>query len=150
LVLQFAADVLDPYLVAAAAQDQVHASTTTATIRADKFVVSPVTALVALSDLVSKTTNRGKMSEDFQPNKSTDGLQPQQPNPLSNPEQFEFFAFVVENEVAVVIPVMNNAELLVAAWSSNPKVVKLAADQKNVIQGGDILQEDGTFTKAGQ
>jgi hypothetical protein len=114
------------------------------------YATRGVTVRTAGSDLVSKTTNRGKMSENFQPNKSTDGLQTQPPNPVSNPEQFEFFAFVVENEVTVVIPVMNNAELLLAAWSSDPKVVKLAADQKNVVQGGDILQEDGTFTKAGQ
>lgn len=71
----------------------------------------------------------------------------QQPiNPLTHPQEFEFFAFVVEGEVAVIVPVKNDAELLVAAWSSEPKVVKLLPEQKNVVQNGDLLGSDGTFT----
>lgn len=71
----------------------------------------------------------------------------QQPiNPLTHPQQFEFFAFVVEGEVASIIPVKTDAELLVAAWSSDPKVIKLTSEQKNVVQNGDLLGADGSFT----
>lgn len=70
----------------------------------------------------------------------------QQVHPVSHPEQFEFFAFVVDGEVATIMPVKGDAELLVAAWSSDPKVIKLLPEQKNVVQHGDILNEDGTFS----
>lgn len=68
-------------------------------------------------------------------------------NPVSHPDQFEFFAFVVDGEAAVIIPVKSDAELLIAAWSSEPKVVKLKPEQKNVVQQGDLLGYDNTFTK---
>lgn len=69
--------------------------------------------------------------------------QPQQPatppNPASHPERFEFFAFVVDGEVTMVIPVLNEAELLIASWSSDPKVVRLTEGEKNVVKQGDLL-----------
>ena len=72
---------------------------------------------------------------------------PTPPNPLNNPEVFEFFAFTIENEVAVVVPVTINTELLVAAWSSNPKVIKLTPEQKNIVQQGFTFNDaDSTFT----
>lgn len=66
-------------------------------------------------------------------------------DPVSHPEQFEFFAFVVDGEVATIFPVANQVELLIAAWSSNPTVIKLAPEQKNVVRNGDLLREGGTF-----
>jgi len=69
--------------------------------------------------------------------------QPQQPaappNPASHPERFEFFAFVVDGEVTTVIPIVKEAELLVASWSSDPKVVRLSESEKNVVKQGDLL-----------
>lgn len=56
--------------------------------------------------------------------------------PMSNPELFEFFAFVVDGEVAVVIPTQKSIELMIAALSSDPKVVKLRTYEKNIISGG--------------
>lgn len=67
-------------------------------------------------------------------------------NPVSHPEEFEFFAFVVDGEVATIFPVQHQAELLIAAWSSDPKIIKLTPEQKNVVQNGDLLSGDGTFT----
>lgn len=71
----------------------------------------------------------------------------QPPNPVSQPQQFEFFAFVVGDEVAAIIPVGVEAELITAVWSSNPKVVQLTPEQKNVVQQGFTFNEaDSTFT----
>jgi|GEM_PF-6369463 len=71
---------------------------------------------------------------------------PQQINPVSHPESFEFFAFVVDGEVGTIFPVHNQAELLIAVFSSDPKVIKLTPAQKNVVQNGDLLGAGGTFT----
>ena len=72
-------------------------------------------------------------------------------NPVANPEQFEFFAFVVENEV-VIIPIMKSigSDLLIAAWSSDPKIVKLKDEEKNSVQQGFNLDKHGNFTQAPQ
>jgi hypothetical protein len=52
-------------------------------------------------------------------------------------EDFEYFAFVVENEVAVVIPInKHNLPDWVAALSSDPKVVKLEDSQKDIVVPG--------------
>lgn len=52
-------------------------------------------------------------------------------------DDFEYFAFVVENEVAVVIPInKHNLPDWVAALSSDPKVIKLTEDQKDVVVSG--------------
>lgn len=57
--------------------------------------------------------------------------------PSMAPEQYEYFAFVVEGEVAVIMPVLaQSMEAHVAAWSSDPKVVRLTQEQKNVVQSG--------------
>lgn len=51
-----------------------------------------------------------------------------------SPDGFEFFAFVVDGKVAVVF--IANKESMhkeIAAWSSNPTIVKLAPEQKNVV-----------------
>lgn len=52
-------------------------------------------------------------------------------------DDFEYFAFVVDSEVAVVIPV-NKYNLVnwVAALSSDPKVIKLEDNQKDVVVPG--------------
>jgi hypothetical protein len=73
-------------------------------------------------------------------------------NPVANPEQFEFFAFVVENEVAVIIPIMKSigSDLLIAAWSSDPKIMKLKDDEKNSVQQGFNVDAHGRFTQAPQ
>lgn len=68
-------------------------------------------------------------------------------NPVSNPEAFEFFAFIVGDEVAAIIPTGIEAELITAVWSSNPKVIKLTPEQKNIIQQGFTFNDaDSTFT----
>lgn len=59
-------------------------------------------------------------------------------NPSKNPEEFEFFAFVVDNEVAVIYPIQKAMELYTSAWSSDPKVVKLTDEQKNRVYSGFI------------
>ena len=52
-------------------------------------------------------------------------------------DDFEYFAFVVENEVAVVIPINKyNLENWVAALSSDPKVIKLEDSQKDIVISG--------------
>jgi hypothetical protein len=56
---------------------------------------------------------------------------------MPDKKDYDYFAFVVENEVAVVIPI--NAKNLpdwVAALSSDPKVIKLTEDQKDVVVSG--------------
>lgn len=57
-------------------------------------------------------------------------------NPSRNPEEFEFFAFVVDNEVAVIYPIQKSLELYTAAWSSDPKVIKLTDEQKSRVYSG--------------
>jgi hypothetical protein len=52
-------------------------------------------------------------------------------------EDYEYFAFVVDNEVAAVIPMnKDNLAQWVAALSSDPKVIKLEEDQKEVVISG--------------
>lgn len=57
-------------------------------------------------------------------------------NPSTNPDEFEFFAFVVDNEVAVIYPIQKKLELYNAAWSSDPKVIKLTDEQKSRVYSG--------------
>jgi hypothetical protein len=59
-------------------------------------------------------------------------------NSRTNPEEFEFFAFVVDNEVAVIYPIQKTLELYTAAWSSDPKVIKLTDEQKSRVYSGCI------------
>jgi len=59
---------------------------------------------------------------------------------MASKENYDYFAFVVDNEVAVVIPVNNkNLPDWVAALSSDPKVIKLEEDQKDVVVSGWIF-----------
>lgn len=55
-------------------------------------------------------------------------------------EDYEYFAFIVDDEVAAVIPMnKNNLAQWVAALSSDPKVIKLEEDQKDVVVSGWIF-----------
>ena len=56
----------------------------------------------------------------------------------TNPEKYEFFAFVVDNEVAVIYPISKELEMYTAAWSSDPKVIKLTDEQKSRVYSGFI------------
>lgn len=56
---------------------------------------------------------------------------------------FEFFAFVVDGEVTVIYPLQKAIESYVAAWSSDPKVVKLSDEQKNIVYSGWTYDESG-------
>lgn len=57
-------------------------------------------------------------------------------NPFEYPEEFDFFAFVVDGEVAFKIPVQTIFEQMVAAMSSDPKVIKLSNNDKlSVVEG---------------
>jgi hypothetical protein len=50
---------------------------------------------------------------------------------------FDYFAFVVDNEVAIVFPVRRAAMPdWAAAMASDPKVIKLSDDQKDVVISG--------------
>ncbi|NDB36008.1 MAG: hypothetical protein EB023_11855 [Flavobacteriia bacterium] len=56
-------------------------------------------------------------------------------NPLQNPDEFEFFAFVVEGKVkAIFIAAKETMQSYIVPWSSNPITVKLNSDEKNVVQ----------------
>ena len=59
-------------------------------------------------------------------------------------EDFTFFAFVVDGEVATVMP-MRTAymPLEVAALSSDPKVIVLLEEQKDVVVPGYTHDESG-------
>lgn len=55
-------------------------------------------------------------------------------NPTENPDAFEFFAFVVDGKVSIVFTAdKQTMQDYVAAFSSNPTVVKLTPQQKNII-----------------
>jgi hypothetical protein len=59
------------------------------------------------------------------------------PNPpTSAPEEYDFFAFVVDGEVAFKFPVHSSLELMVAAMSSNPTVIKLSEQDKTTVREG--------------
>lgn len=49
---------------------------------------------------------------------------------------FEKFAFIVDGEVAVTYSLAKTIERYVAAWSSDPKVVKLNDEQKTTVKPG--------------
>ena len=42
------------------------------------------------------------------------------------------------------------SDLLIAAWSSDPKIVKLKDEEKNSVQQGFNLDKHGNFTQAPQ
>lgn len=70
-------------------------------------------------------------------------------NPFENPENFvdkqTYFAFVVDGEVTHLHTVDNMLELIVAAMSSDPKVIKLTKEQALKVKGGWYY--DGTEFK---
>lgn len=70
-------------------------------------------------------------------------------NPFENPEEFidrqTFFAFVVDGEVTHLHAVDNLLELIIAAMSSDPKVIRLTKEQALKVKGGWYF--DGTDFK---
>ena len=61
-----------------------------------------------------------------------------------NKEDFTYFAFVVDGEVATIIPMRTEyMPLDVAALSSDPKVIVLLEEQKDVVAPGYTYDESG-------
>ena len=58
------------------------------------------------------------------------------PNPSQSPDEYEFFVFVIDGEVALKIPIQTTLELMVAALSSDPKVIKLSSQEKLSVKEG--------------
>ena len=59
-------------------------------------------------------------------------------------EDFTYFAFVVDGEVACIIPMRTEyMPLEVAALSSDPKVMVLLEEQKDVVVPGYTFDESG-------
>jgi len=65
------------------------------------------------------------------------------PNPNESPNDYEFYAFIVDNEVALIMPVWATMPLHHAVFSSDPIVRKLSAEEKNVVTQGYIYDESG-------
>jgi len=66
----------------------------------------------------------------------------------NNPDDFYFFAAVVDGEVATVYHASTQMTEFIAAFSSNPKIIVLTSDQKNVVQTGWIYNQDtDSFTE---
>ena len=63
-------------------------------------------------------------------------------SPLDNPELYEFFAFVVDSDVAMVFPVHLSIEGIIAALQSNPKIVKLRPYEKNQVTLGWVMTNE--------
>lgn len=59
-----------------------------------------------------------------------------QANPYQSPGEYEFFVFIVDGEVALKIPVQTTLEPMVAALSSDPKVIKLSPSDKLLVKEG--------------
>lgn len=57
-------------------------------------------------------------------------------NPFQYPEDYEFFAFIVDGEVALKFPVQTAVEPMIAALSSDPKVIKLSVSNKLSVKEG--------------
>lgn len=66
-----------------------------------------------------------------------------------SPDGFEFFAFVVDGKVAVIfVASKESMHKEIAAWSSNPTIVKLTDEQKNVVlEDWDYDSETGEFSE---
>lgn len=67
----------------------------------------------------------------------------------TNPDGFEFFAFVVDGKVSVVfIASKATMQKEIAAWSANPIVVKLSDAQKlTVLENWDYDAQTGEFSE---
>lgn len=57
-------------------------------------------------------------------------------NPVDHPEDFEFYAFIVDGEVATIMPVSSAMPLHNAVFASDPIVKKLSPEQKNIVSQG--------------
>jgi len=65
----------------------------------------------------------------------------------SYPEDFEIFALVIDGEVATTHGIQKETlPLEMAAWSSDPKIVKIPSDIKHLVLGGWTF--DGTTFSA--
>lgn len=70
-------------------------------------------------------------------------------NPQISPERYEFFAFVVDDAVAVVfMATKDHMQKYIDTLSSNPTIVKLTPQQKNVVlTGWNYDSETGEFSE---
>ena len=68
---------------------------------------------------------------------------------MEQPEKYEFFAFVVQDEVASIFPAHKEYFIPhIQAWSSNPKIVTLSDNEKNVVKAGWLYDEQsGSFSQ---
>jgi len=72
--------------------------------------------------------------------------------PDNSPEDFEFFAICVGNEVAYIMPATKTAEGFCAAMASNPIIIKLTDNEKNIVIPGMHLfsiNTDGEIPRFG-
>lgn len=70
--------------------------------------------------------------------------------PHMDPDSWEFFVFIVDNEVAHVFPIYKNAgsEAMIAAFSSFPVVMKLNSEDKLNVHVGFMFDENtGKFNQ---
>ena len=69
-------------------------------------------------------------------------------SPKINPDAYELFAFVINNKVSVIFTASKeNMQDYIQAMSSNPLIIKLTPEQKNiVVQGWDYNSENGGFS----
>ena len=58
------------------------------------------------------------------------------PNPFQSPEDYEFFVFIVDGEVTLKFPIQITLEPMIAALSSDPKVIKLSSQDKLSVKEG--------------
>jgi hypothetical protein len=56
--------------------------------------------------------------------------------PRDNPDNFVWVSYIVDGEVAIVVPYPLQAELIVAAVSSNPKLVVLEGEDRLAVGTG--------------
>lgn len=70
-------------------------------------------------------------------------------SPQIHPDGFEFFAFVVDGKVAVVfIASKETMHREIAAWSSNPTIVKLNNEQRlTVLENWNYDSQTGEFSE---
>jgi hypothetical protein len=70
-------------------------------------------------------------------------------NSQISPDGYEFFAFVVDGVVSVIfIASKESMQKEIIAWSSNPTIVKLTPEQKNVVLENWIYDsETGEFSQ---
>ena len=57
-------------------------------------------------------------------------------NPFQHSEDYEFFVFIVDGEVTLKFPIQITLEPMIAALSSDPKVIKLSSSNKLSVKEG--------------